>query len=297
MLVLYKNTVANCSIKEVSGMKKKEGIKQPDKLWKAMKTQLKTFLKTDDQDDLHQFRIYVKKLKAMLTLYSFKPENKGLLKHFKPVKRVFGKAGNVRNAYVNLKLGEKHRLNDEHFNHHQQKTLDKELEEFKNKGSKYLKQLKKTHTALQNNLQRMHNKTIRNFYQDKLAQAGVFFTAPNFGEEMHTARKNIKLLVYNQALAAKALKNKQQINLNYLDELQNAIGQWHDHNLALETLSKTNAAGEEAVINIKNSNAYLEQEILELAENFKERVGTVEDAAVKVLPSIDLKRKEHGRRN
>ena len=82
-------------------MKKKEEIRQLDQLWKNIKKHLKAFLTSQNQEDLHQFRVQIKKLKAMLTLYAEEPDNKDLLTHFKPVKKVFKKAGNIRGAYLN----------------------------------------------------------------------------------------------------------------------------------------------------------------------------------------------------
>ncbi len=262
-------------------MKKKEEIKQLDKLWLNMKNHIKAFSISGKQEELHQFRVQVKKLKAMLTLYSCEPENKGLLKDFKPVKRVFKEAGDIRNAHINLELGGKHHLNDENFSHHQQQTLDKGIEAFKNNGSKYLKAIKKAHVILQHDIHRLHNKTIRDFYKSKLVHIDAFFAGPTFNEELHNARKNIKLLMYNQKVAAKAIKNKAQLNQDYLDGLQNSIGEWHDHNLAIKTLSNTGKTEDDAITDLKNSNAVLEKTIVEQSSNFKEKVKALTKPADK----------------
>ncbi|MEX8547515.1 MAG: CHAD domain-containing protein [Mucilaginibacter sp.] len=265
-------------------MKKKKAMKQLNKLWKGMKLHLKTFLETNSQDDLHQFRVHIKKLKALLTLYASEQENKGLLHEFKPVKTVFKAAGEIRNAYINLQLGEKHQLQDENFDQHQQQILQQGTARFKSQGKSYLKRLKKAHIALQNNLHKLQGKTIRNFYKEKLNRIAVFFAAPTFDEEMHTARKNSKLLIYNQKASAGALHGKLQVNTNYLNQLQDKIGQWHDHLLTMEVLSAMNQPDNQAIINLKNSNAALELEILEQSANFREKVTAPEDAAIKIVP-------------
>ena len=265
-------------------MKKKTAMKQLNKLWKGMKQHLKAFLETNSQDELHQFRVHVKKLKALLTLYASEPENKGLLHKFKSVKTVFKVAGDIRNAHINLQLGEKHQLQDENFKQHQQQILQQGTKDFKSQGKSYLKRLKKAHIALQNNLHKLQGKTVRNFYKEKLNRIAVFFAAPTFDEAMHTARKNIKLLIYNQKASAEALHGKLQINTDYLNQFQDKIGQWHDHLLTMEVLSAMNQPDNQAILNLKNSNAALELEILELAVSFREKVGTAEDAAVKIVP-------------
>lgn len=258
-------------------MKKKEALRPLNKAWKKMKTPLQTFIKSGDQEELHQFRIQVKKLKAMLTLFADEPDNQTIMKKIKPVKTVFKKAGEIRNAHINLKLGEKYQLNDEDFNQHQQKKLDENAAAFKAKGDHYLKAIKKAHLILQNDLQRLHNKTIRKFYRHKLAAIQDFFAQITFNENLHEARKNIKLLLYNQKIAAGATRNKFNLNYAYLDELQQNIGEWHDHNLAIETLSKTDVDEYQAITNLRKSNSELEKTILESGKNFEEKVKAVQN--------------------
>ncbi|MGI4750111.1 MAG: CHAD domain-containing protein [Janthinobacterium lividum] len=257
-------------------MKKKEAVRQLNSVWKKMKAPLQTFIKLGDQEELHQFRVQVKKLKAMLVLFAAEPDNQVLMEKFKPVKKVFAKAGEIRNAHINLKLGEKYQLNDEDFNLHQQKALDEGTAVFKDEGDKYLKAIKKAHVALQNDLCRLHNKTIHKFYQHKLVKLDDFFVHIAFNEELHDARKNIKLLLYNQRIAADAIQNKIDLNYDYLDELQQNIGEWHDHNLAIEMLSKTRTNEYQAITDLKNSNAELEKVILETGKNFKEKVNAMQ---------------------
>lgn len=79
-----------------------------------------------------------------------------------------------------------------------------------------------------------------------------FFARITFNDELHEARKNIKLLIYNQKIAARAIQNKMQLDYGYLDDLQNCIGEWHDHNLAAETLSGIAEAEHPAIIDLKN---------------------------------------------
>ncbi|MGI4728277.1 MAG: CHAD domain-containing protein [Janthinobacterium lividum] len=256
-------------------MKKKQAMVQMDKLGKKMKKPLKVFIKTGDQEALHQFRVQVKKLKAMLTLYAFEPANKAVLKDFKLVKTVFKKAGDIRNAHINLNLIKKYNLDDEAFKNQQQKTLDDGLKSFKNKGEKYIKSIKKSRLVLQQHLHPVCNKNIRHFYQEKLAAIDAFFTDPIFDEELHTTRKNIKLLIYNQHVATKAIPEKDRLNDAYLDDLQNDIGDWHDHNLAIETLAGTRNDEAKTITELKYSNAALEKGILEKSSNFIVKVNAV----------------------
>lgn len=256
-------------------MKKKEVQKELGKLFKKMKNPVKNFVKTGNQEELHQFRIQVKKLKATLILCSAENKNQHLLKDFKPVKKVFKAAGEIRNAHINLKLAKKYNLDDADFKNQQQKTLDEGIETFKNKGKKKIRSIKEAQVILQQNLHRLPDKTIRNFYQEKLAAIDAFFMMPVFNDELHNARKNIKLLLYNEKIASKSIQNKMDFDADYLDDLQNAIGEWHDHNLAIETLAGTGKDELAAINDLKNSNAELEKAILEKSSNFMTKINKV----------------------
>jgi CHAD domain-containing protein len=83
-------------------MKIKQEVKYIDREWEQMRARLKAFLETGDQEELHKFRVQTKKLRAMLMLFEKTSKEHGLLKHFKPVRKIFKHAGNIRNAHVNL---------------------------------------------------------------------------------------------------------------------------------------------------------------------------------------------------
>ena len=253
-------------------MKKKQEIKQLDKLWKKMKSHIKGFLTSGDHEQLHQFRVQLKKIKALLTLYEAESANKNLLTKFKPVKKVFKKAGEIRNAYINLKLADEYCLDDPDFISQQQAMLDNSTKKFVKHGKKHLKAIKKAHIGLQNNIYKVSDKKVLQFYNDKIEEIAQFFDHLTYTDDLHNARKNIKLLLHNQNTAAKALADKAIFNADYLDDLQDKIGTWHDHVLAIETLSKQGEAENEAIESIKKSNAELAKKIADKSSNFRDKI-------------------------
>lgn len=257
-------------------MKKKEEIRQLDKLWKKAKKHFQNFLKSKDQEDLHQFRVRVKKLKAMLTFYAAAHNNQKLLHYFKPVKKVFAKAGDIRNAYINLKLNDEYQLNNKDFKQQQQHLLTNIINRFKKRSNKHLQVIKKAHFTLQNNIDHVKSRTILNFYQEKLAAVESFFDQPTMDNELHNTRKKIKLLLYNRNLAVHAISRKLIINFDYLDNLQNVIGDWHDHNLTLQVFSNLKKPEVKAMDNLQKSNANLERIIMEQGADFRSKVGAAE---------------------
>ena len=85
-------------------MKKKEESKHLGKEWEEMSIHLNSFLETGDQEELHRFRVQVKKIRAMLSLIEDASGEHAFLKNFKPVKKVFKYAGNIRDAHTTLQL-------------------------------------------------------------------------------------------------------------------------------------------------------------------------------------------------
>ncbi|MCX2452368.1 hypothetical protein OQX61_13925 [Pedobacter sp. PLR] len=77
-------------------MKKKSGLKYLKREWKVMESHLQSFLKKEEQDDLHQFRIHVKRIIAFLLLLDQVNHHSKLAKLFRPVNKVFKKAGQLR---------------------------------------------------------------------------------------------------------------------------------------------------------------------------------------------------------
>src|ERR1700684_3788915 len=104
-------------------MKRKKEAKYLNKHWKKMQNGLKSFMQTDDKEQLHVLRVEVKKLRAMLTLIETVTHSKKLHKLFKPVRKVFKHAGEIRNAQINIELAHKYQLHNEKFESDQHQTM------------------------------------------------------------------------------------------------------------------------------------------------------------------------------
>ena len=122
-------------------MKSKEQVKYFEKEWDDMKSYLKSFLKNSDQEDLHRFRVQVKKIRSFITLAD-SDEHVNLAKHFKPVKSIFKQAGVIRDAYNNLELAKKYNMQQDEFILAQQKLMADAANDFKFAGDKQLKKNK-----------------------------------------------------------------------------------------------------------------------------------------------------------
>jgi CHAD domain-containing protein len=249
-------------------MKKKDEAKYLNKEWVEMNTRLKAFLETGDQEELHKFRVQIKKLRAMLLLFEKTSKENRLLKNFKPVRNIFKYAGNIREAHTNLELSERFGLKNELFESSQQKIIDEGTAEFQSKGREFLKDIKTARQKIKKQIPKVDDSQIAAFCKKQLEQVAASLAISGFTEDMHANRKLIKILVYNYKLAGQALEGKIPFNTAYLDKLQEAIGKWHD-NLVAEQLFSLSELNDKAIVaKIKRINAGVKRTITLLAKNF-----------------------------
>jgi len=214
----------------------------------------------------------------MLFLFEHSSKEQALSKYFKPVRKIFKVAGNIRNAHVNLELSERYHLKNEQFELSQRQIITEGTNEFRSKGESFLKAIDATHKRLKKQLQKVDDRLIAGYYKAQLEQIAANLAISAFNEDMHTNRKLIKILVYNHKLAEKALNGSLQFNIDYLDKLQEAIGKWHD-NLLAEQLFSTPELNDKAILSkIKRVNAKVKRSITALTEEFFAKATTVEPA-------------------
>jgi len=257
-------------------MKKKKEAKYLDKGWEEMNIHLKTFLETGDQEELHKFRVTIKKLRAMLFLFENTSKESGLLKCFKPVRKIFKHAGQIRDAHTNLQLSERYHLKNEQFEEGQQKIIEEGTIEFRSNGPQFFKNIKSAHKRLKKQLQKVDDSMIADYYKQQLSNIATNLAVSGFTEDMHTNRKLIKILVYNHKLAEKALNGSLPFNSAYLDKLQEAIGKWHDNLLAEELFSTPELNDKPIVAKIKKVNSGVKRSIANLADDFLKKATTLE---------------------
>ena len=249
-------------------MKKKAELKYLDKEWTDMKKHLKAFLETGDQEHIHKFRVQVKKLRALLILMSHTSKQPELLENFKPVRKIFKKAGIIREAFINLQVVKKYNMDDEAFIKEEQEKIENGTTDFKTKGKLYLKKIKKSYKEIQQQLMPVHDKDIEAYYNKQLHEIAVNMIVSGFSQDMHNNRKLIKILVYNYKLTCSSLNDSLPININYMDKLQEAIGNWHDNLVTAELLASHDLENKKVITNINRKNAAVKRNITQMADDF-----------------------------
>jgi len=252
-------------------MKRKEEYKHLKKLWKKMQRHFKESTRSKAPEELHQFRVQVKKVRSFLTLLETNDKNKQLLELFKPVKKIFKSAGITRDALLHQQEAKEHKVNLPEFYKEQDKIQKKEMKKLVSKRQKHLKKMKQVKKELKRHLHPVTDNEIRTFFTTQLHNTYNLLSRHDFSEQLHEGRKMLKHLMYNESLAHDGIGKDLNINFAYIDELQEVLGKWHDNKLTLTFFSKKKLSNKD-IDSMKTKNSELQKAITEKAQGFKQKI-------------------------
>lgn len=226
----------------LSKKRQKKYLSKKEKKWLL---QLHLFSESGDPEAIHQLRLNVKKVKAFVQMMKA-CSDKRIAKDLGPLKKMFRQAGKIRDAGNSLKLlGEFQGLSVKYGE--QQERLGREAASvFKERTEGYRKKGKKAVRRLQADLHAVRSRCIKDWYASRLIKISVLLTAS--GDLLHEARKRIKEILYVQGLLPKALVGEIGLDKEYLDKLQDAIGNWHDMSVIVTTYAGREGADSEAMV-------------------------------------------------
>jgi len=196
----------------------------------AAEKQLQLFAATSHPEELHQLRVHLKRIRAMLRLLlEVHPKNKQLKKERKKLRVFFAEGGDIRqlqlmNAWLvknKFLLLEKEAAS--------LKQLPVFIELFVHKSSANSKLLKSLKNKMIDVAEEVNDKTILE-YAAMIKESLEAAMKDRKTADWHELRKNIKqlLYVYNLLPASKKLKLLTVNEVKKMDALQQQIGAWHD---------------------------------------------------------------------
>jgi CHAD domain-containing protein len=251
-------------------VKKGRQKKHFNEAWQSMLTYLSAFCQTQEPEALHRFRVQVKKVRALLL---FLQKNLAS-EHLKPLQSIFKQAGKIRSAQIHLAFVEEYQVANAEFKKEQEKIANSESKRFCSKLGAHLKTLGKLRKTLAANFQDIENKVVVRFYKKQLKKLNRYFAQPNLPiGKLHLNRKRIKNLLYFHDILPESLAQKLQLNTAYLDQLQDAIGQWHDVVAALALLKTRGFANKKMLDKLERRSRRLLASIFDLTNDFKNAVA------------------------
>lgn len=193
------------------------------KRWSALEGFLNDTERGGDAEALHQLRVQIKKLRAVLDVYGNPVKKKELA----PLKALFREAGLVRSAGIHLDLLRKLHAPDAQLRS-QAIAHARLLKSFRDHIPEHRKKLNGIYGSLKAQLNGLTDSALSWQFLECLDRAAARLTDDTPETSWHEARKQIKLLLYAGALADNRVGEKLQLNVKYLNRLQELIGEWHD---------------------------------------------------------------------
>jgi CHAD domain-containing protein len=223
---------------------------------KSAKRALRGFMKNKDQDKLHQFRVSIKKLRAVASLIEQTTPLMALRRELKPVKATYQLSGQVRDSYLHVKLAKKMPGAVEKYIMDEKLVMKKATGKLRRNKSVHLKMLGRARRRLLKQIPKVQDKKVSEFYERELRSVAACLSTSNEMEQLHDCRKRLKVLLYNLPLVKGTLDFR--VNDDYLQEVQRVIGDWHDYVLAAEQFPELSEKAAQLMqeVNIRTDNFY-----------------------------------------
>jgi len=224
---------------------KKRQKKYLTKKEKDLLVQLHAFSESGDSEALHRLRLDLKKVKAFVQMVK-ECTAKRASKDMDLLKKLFRQAGKIRDAGNMLQLLERFHSVPPEYKSEQDQLRITAAREFHQHAQDYYKQGRKAGRRLLADVQAIRTRCIKDWYAARLIKIAVLLTAS--GDLLHEARKKIKELLYVQRILPAPLVAGIGLNNDYLDRLQEAIGEWHDMVIIVTTYAGREGADSQAMV-------------------------------------------------
>jgi len=228
--------------------------------------ELVIFDESRDEKALHRLRLEIKKVRALVELAKVQSGKRAGV-HFSGMKKMFREAGVIRDAGSQVRYLEERNLLSKEHKDEQTRSIRLAADAFAAHIHLYRKKGKKASRRLKTVMRTIHKGRIHRWYAREIIRTGILLGSSV--DDLHESRKTIKSLLYVHKLLPVAITQLIRLNTEYLDRLQESIGQWHDAVVAIIARTEDNPAGKPAVY---RECLEKEQAVRALAEDFHRKV-------------------------
>lgn len=184
------------------------------------------------ENPLHDFRVEVKKIKALIKfLKTIYPKQK-LKKSSRQLNNIFQQAGEIREYQLLLKWFQKHELNIFVDSYFPESKLEKLIDDFHQQTNQFKHELRDLNDEVGKYVSATKEILAEHYVRDLSAQMDKIIRKNCPETEWHALRKLIKQWMY----AVNWLDNGNEVDIAYYQKLQESIGYWHDAVTIKETL-------------------------------------------------------------
>lgn len=200
---------------------------------KAANKDLDNYFHDPQVEILHQFRVEIKKIRAVFFHLEYLPGWKPVKKNHQQIKNIFNKAGEIRELQIEIAWLMKHRkFNILRLMQYESK-LRKSEESFHKKTPSMLDTFKKVCRKMEHRLCVLTQQQTDHYISEKWQFVLKLLLANIDETHWHETRKELKQLIYARKwISEETVLSKKVISIFHsLDKIQNSIGSWHDLDL------------------------------------------------------------------
>jgi CHAD domain-containing protein len=253
-------------------LKKEKQYKYFDKRWEALLAYLNAFSQNQAPEDIHDLRVEIKKIYALLTLAEKCLSNIKFSDYVKPVKKIFIEAGSIRDAQINLQLISSYGNTNEVYEKRQHELIKRLEKRFCSSIYTHIRSIKRPHTIIRKSLTDIKNDCIQEFYKKQIRKIEQALSDLANKKGLHKCRKRIKKMIYISSMLDSALKKKLNLNFDYLHKLEDAISKWHDSVITIDVLRNTTFVKKLLLTKLENQCKKFIRRISILSRNFSKKI-------------------------
>ncbi|HEY4875562.1 MAG TPA: CHAD domain-containing protein, partial [Puia sp.] len=185
-----------------------------DKIKKEAASQLKKMAAPSSPEDLHRFRVSLKKLKSFGD-YLSASKDKSI---FKPLKKLFKRSGKLRDLHNADLIEEDHFIISPVTKNKRKQKFNDACRQFASDAADHQKCLAKTGKHLLKKIKGVSFDSIQNYFSKEIAAIPAYLSKNN-DDAIHSGRKRLKILMYLYRMLSTSLQKKLNIQIDYLDQL------------------------------------------------------------------------------
>lgn len=240
------------------------------------------FAKKTNEHDLHRMRVELKKIKALLKLHEKLGGKAAPESGMKALQKVFSQAGDIRNAQVSAQLLKHHHGGSAKFFTEQRKQVAHKAKKFVSETEHNMGKLTELKMSIWKNFRNIPSNDLTRSFNRQLKKAGACFSPRLKVKELHNARKLIKRIVYTYNALNKKTAEQLHLNTDYLHNLENQIGKWHDVEVTQDLLKKQAPQQKAALTKLNGQKQKLVEHITVLTRRFREKIVVQTGAGGKI---------------
>jgi CHAD domain-containing protein len=199
--------------------------------FKQLKKHLKNYARSGEPAAIHQIRVDIKKIKAILGVIEHSVKNFQSHKNFIPFRKIFRRAGEIREPDVYNQLLLQYKVNGA-----PKSSIKGEPENlsktFESDIPNFIKVVKNQETKLQDSIRAVHRSDLKRYVRAKMKEVELQLTPKPQMKTIHKTRKAVKEVIYLSEAGSK-LKKGEAI---FYERMADLIGKFHDNIMLLDKL-------------------------------------------------------------